>query len=70
MKMVIDPVCKMEMDESRAKASLVFEGSDYYFCSEGCLAEFQRHSDEYSKPFEAFESCLKVETKKEKKGRV
>ena len=68
--MAIDPVCKMEVDESRAKPSLIIEGNNYYFCSEGCLAEFQRHSDEYLKPVKIVEPGCRVPTKQEKAHRV
>lgn len=46
--MVIDLVCKMEIDEKNAFSSLKLDGEEYFFCSEGCCAEFKRHSDEYS----------------------
>lgn len=45
--MLTDPVCHMQVDESDAKYSLVYEGRVYYFCSEGCRAEFQRHPEDY-----------------------
>lgn len=45
--MATDLVCKMEVDEENAFASLTFDGEKYYFCSEGCCAEFKRNPDEY-----------------------
>ena len=42
-----DVVCKMELDEKHLKEALVYEGRSYYFCSVGCRAEFERHTDEY-----------------------
>lgn len=45
---VTDPVCKMELDETRKRESLVYEGRNYYFCSVGCWAEFQRHAEDYA----------------------
>lgn len=47
--MVIDPVCKMEIDEKATLYSLVYEGETHFFCSEGCQAEFLRHAREYMK---------------------
>lgn len=37
-----DPVCNMCIDE-QTKHTLTFEGEAYYFCSEACRVEFQRH---------------------------
>lgn len=48
--MVTDLVCKMEIDEKTASYSLVFDNKTYYFCSEGCRAEFMRHMQEYVNP--------------------
>lgn len=45
--MVTDLVCKMEVDEKTAFSSLSLDGEEYFFCSEGCCAEFMRHPDEY-----------------------
>ncbi|MBX3283595.1 MAG: YHS domain-containing protein [Acidobacteria bacterium] len=45
--MVTDLVCKMEIDETKAFSSLTFDGEKYFFCSEGCCAEFMRHPNEY-----------------------
>ena len=45
---VKDPVCKMELDETRKRESFVYEGRRYYFCSVGCRAEFQRHEEDYA----------------------
>ena len=46
--MVTDTVCGMEMRVAETKASLTYEGGYYYFCSVGCMAEFQRHPEEYA----------------------
>ena len=48
--MVTDPVCKMDVDEKVASHSSVFESERYFFCSEGCQAEFLRHPRDYVKP--------------------
>ena len=44
-----DVVCKMELDERHVKESLVYREKNYYFCSVGCRAEFERHPEEYAK---------------------
>lgn len=48
--MVIDLVCKMEIDEKATGYSLKYEGEEYFFCSEGCLEEFKRRPMDYVKP--------------------
>lgn len=45
-----DPVCGMKLAEGSAKELLLYEGHEgheYYFCSVGCRAEFERHPEEY-----------------------
>jgi class 3 adenylate cyclase/YHS domain-containing protein len=37
---VVDPVCRMELDEDSAKARLDWQGQPQLFCSEGCLRRF------------------------------
>ena len=37
----------MELGEGAAKEFLLYEGREYYFCSVGCRAEFERHADDY-----------------------
>lgn len=48
--MVKDLVCGMEVNENATNYSVVFEGEMYFFCSEGCMAEFKRRSHEYLNP--------------------
>ena len=45
--LVVDPVCEMQIETSSAKYGLVYEQKVYWFCSEGCMAEFQRHPEDY-----------------------
>ena len=45
--MEIDPVCGMEVDPKTAAAAWEFEGLTYYFCSAGCLADFQEDPGSY-----------------------
>lgn len=46
-KPTTDPVCGMKLGEGEAEQLLVDKGHEYYFCSVGCRAEFERHPDEY-----------------------
>jgi P-type Cu+ transporter len=43
----VDPVCKMLLGHEQIRESLVVGGQNYYFCSLGCRAEFQRHPEDY-----------------------
>ncbi|MDX1251552.1 MAG: F0F1 ATP synthase subunit beta [Gammaproteobacteria bacterium] len=39
--MAIDPACGMSVDEQTAAGSTSYEGTRYYFCSTGCLRQFE-----------------------------
>ncbi len=39
--MAIDPVCGMTVDERKAPATAVHEGTTYYFCAPGCKRRFE-----------------------------
>lgn len=41
MIMAIDPVCGMTVDEEKAAARSIHEGTTYYFCSTQCLGKFE-----------------------------
>ncbi|MDP6560233.1 MAG: YHS domain-containing protein [Candidatus Binatia bacterium] len=46
--MVIDPVCKMEVDEKVAPGGKArFWGQVFYFCAKKCRATFQRDPQKY-----------------------
>lgn len=45
--MVIDPVCLMEVDPKKAKASSVYDGHTYYFCALSCKMEFDQDPEAY-----------------------
>jgi YHS domain-containing protein len=47
--MVIDPVCKMEVDEDRAKYGSKYKGKNYSFCSPGCKKKFDENPEKYIK---------------------
>ena len=40
MAIAIDPVCNMEVDTEAPPATSEFQGTTYYFCSEGCKKDF------------------------------
>lgn len=45
--MAKDPVCKMNVEESKAAPTAKYEGKSYYFCSENCKARFEEKPTEY-----------------------
>jgi len=47
MKMAIDPVCKMEVDEASAKWKTEYKGKTYYFCAPGCKTAFEADPEKY-----------------------
>lgn len=51
--MTKDPVCGMAVDEGRTPHTLTYRETPYWFCSEGCCAEFLRYPDEYTRDPEA-----------------
>ena len=42
---VQDPICGMNIDPEHAAATRIREGTTYYFCSERCVAQFDRSQD-------------------------
>jgi YHS domain-containing protein len=49
MSMVVDPVCRMEVDEDRSKYGSRYKGKNYYFCSSGCKKKFDEDPEKYIK---------------------
>ncbi len=46
--MVVDPVCKKEVDEKAAPGGKArFWGKVFYFCAKNCRATFQRDPQKY-----------------------
>lgn len=45
--MTKDPVCGMALSEHAAKATLVYQGQTYYFCSALCRQMFEREPHKY-----------------------
>lgn len=47
---VIDPVCKMEIDDETAAETTVYEGKRFYFCCDGCQEKFVKAPEKYIAP--------------------
>ena len=43
-----DPACGMEVDPSKAAASVVYQGTTFHFCSEGCATKFGTAPEKYT----------------------
>ncbi len=44
---VTDPVCKMQIEDSKAAATSQYKGQTIYFCAPGCKAKFDREPEKY-----------------------
>jgi len=47
--MAVDPVCKMLVDEKKAKYTSSYHGVVYYFCCSSCKEAFDRDPGKYVK---------------------
>ena len=45
--MTKDPVCGMQLDESKPEFQTQFAGKKYSFCSDECRKEFEAEPDTY-----------------------
>ena len=45
--MAIDPICKMEVDETKAVATSEYKNKTYYFCAMGCKRAFDEDPEKY-----------------------
>jgi YHS domain-containing protein len=45
--MVKDPVCGMQVEEKKAKATAVHEGHTYAFCSPSCKQTFEKTPEKF-----------------------
>jgi Cu+-exporting ATPase len=45
---VLDPVCGMKVDPSRAAASVSYQDTTVYFCSQGCAAKFRASPEKFA----------------------
>jgi len=50
MNMAIDPVCGMQVDAMTTSHKADHEGTAYYFCSRGCMLDFQDAPEKYLDP--------------------
>jgi YHS domain-containing protein len=46
--MAKDPVCGMNVDESKAAGSSVYKGKTYYFCAQSCKTRFDKEPEKYA----------------------
>ncbi len=53
---VIDPVCGMTVEPATAAGSFAYQGTDYYFCCQGCLTKFRANPQQYLAPGAAKET--------------
>jgi YHS domain-containing protein len=47
--MAVDPVCKMQVEESSAQFKSEYKGKKYYFCSAGCKKSFDENPEAFLK---------------------
>ncbi|MGB3341653.1 MAG: YHS domain-containing protein [bacterium] len=47
--MVIDPICKMEVDEKTTQYKSEYKGKTYFFCAPGCKRAFDEDPAKYVK---------------------
>lgn len=45
--MAKDPVCGMNVEESKAAATSSYKGQTYYFCAKGCKESFDKDPEKY-----------------------
>ena len=43
----VDPVCGMSVVPDKAAATLCHDGTQFYFCAEGCKRAFESDPDKY-----------------------
>ncbi|MGA2049905.1 MAG: heavy metal translocating P-type ATPase [Terracidiphilus sp.] len=43
-----DPVCGMDVDPSKTAATAEYQGTTFYFCTEGCAAKFRTAPERYT----------------------
>ena len=45
--MAIDPICKMEVDETPDAIQTEYMGKKYFFCAPGCKIKFEEDPEKY-----------------------
>ena len=48
--LVADPVCGMQVDPAHARASIEYQGKQYFFCCSSCAQRFSADPEKYLKP--------------------
>jgi P-type Cu+ transporter len=41
------PVCKMDVEEKKARGTTEYKGKTYYFCCKACKKKFDESPDKY-----------------------
>jgi len=44
-----DPICGMQVEESKAAGQSEYNGKTYYFCSTSCKDKFDKSPEDYSR---------------------
>lgn len=62
---VIDPVCKMTIEDKDAVATSTYKGTTYYFCAKGCKKNFDKDPESfvYEKPSMKMEEMISATAK-------
>src|SRR4030066_160016 len=47
---VVDPVCKMTIEDKDAVGTSTYKGTTYYFCSMPCKEDFEKNPESYLMP--------------------
>ncbi|MBN8981551.1 MAG: heavy metal translocating P-type ATPase, partial [Rhizobiales bacterium] len=47
---VLDPVCGMKVDPRTSKRCFTYKGTDYFFCSDRCMARFEAEPEKFLAP--------------------
>ena len=47
--MATDPVCQMQIDETKAAGTSEYNGKTYYFCATVCKTKFDANPGQYVK---------------------
>jgi YHS domain-containing protein len=50
MAMATDPVCGMQVDTETSQLTAEHDGQTYYFCSRGCMLDFQDEPERFLSP--------------------
>ena len=50
MTTAIDPVCGMDVDKETTPFRFEHNGTMYYFCSRGCMLDFEENPDKFLDP--------------------